>query len=103
MWKNVSNLYFPVDTCSTLVILEEIQVNAINQNSLKYFCEQAPEYHIVAAGSLLGVALNREKSSFPVGKVDVTTMLVQKYAQHTKKAAPFENSLLIYLNMMFNL
>jgi len=37
---------------------------------LKYFCEDAPEYHIIAAGSLLGVAVNREKYSFPVGKVD---------------------------------
>jgi predicted AAA+ superfamily ATPase len=37
---------------------------------LKYFCEDAPQYHVVAAGSLLGVAVNREKYSFPVGKVD---------------------------------
>ena len=42
--------------------------------SLKYFCEKAPEYHIIAAGSLLGVALNREKYSFPVGKVDMMNM-----------------------------
>ncbi|MBR6049623.1 MAG: DUF4143 domain-containing protein, partial [Clostridia bacterium] len=42
--------------------------------SLKYFCEEAPEYHIIAAGSLLGVAVNREKYAFPVGKVDRYTM-----------------------------
>lgn len=39
--------------------------------SLKYFCEDAPDYHIIVAGSLLGVAVNRTKFSFPVGKVDM--------------------------------
>jgi predicted AAA+ superfamily ATPase len=42
--------------------------------SLKYFCELAPEYHVVVAGSLLGVAVNREAFSFPVGKVDIKTL-----------------------------
>ena len=42
--------------------------------SLKSFCEEAPEFHIVAAGSLLGVALNKEKFSYPVGKVDELSM-----------------------------
>ena len=42
--------------------------------SLKYFSEEAPEYHVMAAGSLLGVAMNREKYSFPVGKVQMLTM-----------------------------
>lgn len=42
--------------------------------SLKYFSEEAPEYHVMAAGSLLGVAVNREKYSFPVGKVQMLTM-----------------------------
>jgi predicted AAA+ superfamily ATPase len=42
--------------------------------SLKYFFEKEPDYHIIAAGSLLGVALNREKYSFPVGKVDMLTL-----------------------------
>jgi len=41
---------------------------------LKYFQEQAPEYHIIVAGSLLGVAVNRENFSFPVGKVDIKTL-----------------------------
>jgi len=53
----------------TLLFLDEIQANERALTSLKYFCEQAPQYHIVAAGSLLGVAVNREKYSFPVGKV----------------------------------
>lgn len=42
--------------------------------SLKYFCEDAPDYHIIVAGSLLGVAVNRAKFSFPVGKVDMKTL-----------------------------
>ena len=53
----------------TLLFLDEIQANERALTSLKYFCEQAPQYHVVAAGSLLGVAVNREKYSFPVGKV----------------------------------
>ena len=55
----------------TLVILDEIQSCERAVTSLKYFCEEAPEYHIAAAGSLLGVAINRNQTSFPVGKVNV--------------------------------
>jgi predicted AAA+ superfamily ATPase len=62
---------FPGDT---LIIFDEIQSCERALTSLKYFCENAPEYHIVAAGSLLGVATNREKYSFPVGKVDMLTL-----------------------------
>lgn len=58
----------------TLIVLDEIQLCERALASLKYFCEQAPEYHIIAAGSLLGVAVNREKFSFPVGKVDFLDM-----------------------------
>lgn len=58
----------------TLIIFDEIQASERALLSLKYFCEKAPQYHIIAAGSLLGVALNREKYSFPVGKVDMLTM-----------------------------
>ena len=53
----------------TLLFLDEIQASERALTSLKYFCEQAPQYYVIAAGSLLGVALNREKYSFPVGKV----------------------------------
>ena len=53
----------------TLMIFDEIQECGSAITSLKYFYEDAPEYHIVSAGSLLGVALKKE-SSFPVGKVD---------------------------------
>jgi len=58
----------------TLIIFDEIQSAERVLTSLKYFCEQAPQYHIAAAGSLLGVAVNREKYSYPVGKVDTITL-----------------------------
>jgi predicted AAA+ superfamily ATPase len=54
---------------STLIIFDEIQEAPAALTSLKYFYEDAPEYHVIAAGSLLGVALN-QNISFPVGKVD---------------------------------
>lgn len=54
---------------NTLLIFDEIQEVPKALTSLKYFCENAPEYAIVAAGSLLGVAMH-EGTSFPVGKVD---------------------------------
>lgn len=58
----------------TLIIFDEVQMCERALTSLKYFCEEAPEYHIIVAGSLLGVAVNREKFSFPVGKVDMKTL-----------------------------
>lgn len=58
----------------TLIVFDEIQLCERAVASLKYFCEEAPEYHVVAAGSLLGVAVNRSKFAFPVGKVDRYTM-----------------------------
>ena len=53
----------------TLVILDEIQEAPAALTALKYFCEEAPEYHIVAAGSLLGIEIH-SGTGFPVGKVD---------------------------------
>lgn len=58
----------------TLIVFDEIQLCERALTSLKYFYEEAPEYHIIVAGSLLGVAVNREKYSFPVGKVDIQTL-----------------------------
>ncbi len=58
-----------IDADHTLIIFDEIQEVPKALSSLKYFCENAPEYHIVCAGSLLGIALH-EGTSFPVGKVD---------------------------------
>ncbi|MCR5201591.1 MAG: ATP-binding protein [Lachnospiraceae bacterium] len=53
----------------TLIILDEIQEVPLGITSLKYFCEEAPEYHIIVAGSLLGIGLHKG-TGFPVGKVD---------------------------------
>jgi predicted AAA+ superfamily ATPase len=58
----------------TLIIFDEIQACERALTSLKYFCENAPGYHVMAAGSLLGVAINRDKYSFPVGKADMLTL-----------------------------
>ena len=58
----------------TLIIFDEVQLCERALTSLKYFCEDAPGYHIIVAGSLLGVAVNRDKFSFPVGKVDMKTL-----------------------------
>lgn len=54
---------------NTLIIFDEIQEVPRALSSLKYFCENAPKFHIMCAGSLLGIALH-EGTSFPVGKVD---------------------------------
>ena len=58
----------------TLIVFDEVQLCERALTSLKYFCENAPDYHIIVAGSLLGVAVNRTKFSFPVGKVDIKTL-----------------------------
>jgi len=58
-----------IEAKNTLLIFDEIQEIEKGLTSLKYFYEQAPEYFIIAAGSLLGVSMQKE-SSFPVGKVD---------------------------------
>ncbi|WP_346866989.1 MULTISPECIES: ATP-binding protein [unclassified Clostridium] len=58
----------------TLIFFDEIQACERALTSLKYFNENANGYHIIAAGSLLGVAVNRVQYSFPVGKVDIKTL-----------------------------
>ena len=58
-----------IDPENTLIIFDEVQEVPKALSSLKYFCEEAPEYHIVCAGSLLGIALH-DGTSFPVGKVE---------------------------------
>ncbi len=58
----------------TLIFFDEIQANERALTSLKYFYEEAPEYHVIAAGSLLGIAINRKNYSFPVGKVQMINM-----------------------------
>ncbi|MBQ9180898.1 ATP-binding protein [Candidatus Saccharibacteria bacterium] len=58
-----------IEPNNTLIILDEIQECPRALESLKYFCENAPDYHVAVAGSLLGVALHGGQASFPVGKV----------------------------------
>ncbi|MCK9325740.1 MAG: AAA family ATPase [Bacteroidales bacterium] len=53
----------------TLIVFDEIQSAERGVTSLKYFCEKAPQYHVIAADSLLGMGLHSQVS-FPVGKVD---------------------------------
>lgn len=64
----------PLEPEKTLIIFDEIQECEEAMNSLKYFCENAPDYHIIAAGSLLGVAVKRKHMKMPVGKVSVFQM-----------------------------
>lgn len=63
-----------IDKDNTLIFFDEIQKNTRALTSLKYFCEEASEYHIIGAGSLLGVHINKKDFSFPVGKVDFLTL-----------------------------
>ena len=63
----------------TLLILDEIQACPRAITSLKYFCENQPDLHVVAAGSLLGVAIGKENISFPVGKVNRITMFPMSF------------------------
>lgn len=63
----------PIEKESTLIIFDEIQLGPNALTALKYFAENGPEYHVTAAGSLLGVLLAKP-ASFPVGKVDFLTI-----------------------------
>lgn len=82
-----------ISPSTTLIIFDEIQECNEALNSLKYFCEDAPEYSIVCAGSLLGVALNRAGASFPVGKVDFMNLYPVSFAEYLRAAdAPLYHS-----------
>jgi len=65
----------------TLVVFDEIQDCPRAIQSLKYFCENMPELHLIAVGSLLGVALRKEGISFPVGKVDRLEMYPMSFEE----------------------
>lgn len=64
----------------TLVILDEIQELKRGLHSLKYFYEKSPQYHVMVAGSLLGITLGRGES-FPVGKVDMLHMYPMNFSE----------------------
>lgn len=108
----------------TLIIFDEIQYCPKALTSLKYFNEEANDYHIIATGSLLGVSLNRGSYSFPVGKVQFMTMapmdfeeflLAQNenyevlideikrcYAENSPLAKPFHNEAMdLYKSYLF--
>ena len=64
----------------TLIILDEIQETPLGITALKYFCEDAPQYHIIVAGSLLGISFHGG-SGFPVGKVDRLNMYPMTFSE----------------------
>ena len=66
---------------NSLIFFDEIQVSEEAISSLKYFYEQRPEYHIIAAGSLLGVSVGKERS-FPVGKVNFMNMFPMNFNEY---------------------
>ena len=69
-----------IEASSTLLIFDEIQEAEKGLTALKYFQEQAPEYYIIAAGSLLGVSIQKN-ASFPVGKVDFLRLYPLSFAE----------------------
>jgi predicted AAA+ superfamily ATPase len=77
----------PILPGHTLIIFDEIQECNKALNSLKYFCEEAPEYHVLAAGSLLGVSLSRG-DSFPVGKVEFLRMYPVSFREFLHQDSP---------------
>lgn len=72
--------HIDITPMDTLVIIDEIQEYPRALTALKYFCEDAPEYHIAVAGSLLGVTLHRGVS-FPVGKVDILQLYPMTFSE----------------------
>lgn len=93
--KQLSYLYGKsINPQTTLIIFDEIQECKPALNSLKYFCEQTPEYAIVCAGSLLGVSMARG-GSFPVGKVNHLNLYPLNFAEFLQIA---DKSMYDYLN-----
>ncbi len=64
----------------TLILLDEIQACPKAITALKYFCEEAPEYHIASAGSLIGISISKP-NSYPVGKVNVKTLYPMSFKE----------------------
>lgn len=74
----------PIEAGKTLILFDEVQECEEALNSLKYFCEDAPQYHVIAAGSLLGVAVRRRKMTVPVGKVRVLKMYPLTFREYLR-------------------
>jgi len=79
---------------NTLIVFDEVQEVPRALTSLKYFCENAPQYHIIAAGSTLGVALH-PGTSFPVGKVSFLDLYPMSFAEFMQAMGKEE-----YLNLL---
>ena len=86
-----------IEAKNTLIFFDEIQAVPEAITSLKYFYEQAPEYHLISAGSLLGVQVGKV-SSFPVGKVNFLTLYPMSFIEYLN--AIREEPLLDHLNKM---
>jgi uncharacterized protein len=82
---------------TTLVFFDEIQACPRALTSLKYFCEQAPQVHVVAAGSLLGVSVGKT-SSFPVGKVNFLTLYPLSFLEFAEALGEHHVSALLRSN-----
>ncbi len=82
IFENIS-LYFgrKITSANTLIFFDEIQAVPRVLTSLKYFYEEAPKYHIIAAGSLLGVSIGKQ-SSFPVGKVNFMMLHPMSFVEY---------------------
>lgn len=78
----------PLVEGKTLIIFDEIQECEEAFNSLKYFCEDAPGFHVMAAGSLLGVAVRKRRMTVPVGKVKVMRMYPLNFREFLRASAP---------------
>ncbi|RRF93219.1 MAG: ATP-binding protein [Coriobacteriaceae bacterium] len=72
---------------TTLLAFDEIQEAPRGLTSLKYFCEQAHEYHVIAAGSYIGIAMRRQGESFPVGKVDQLVLHPMDFEEYVRARA----------------
>ena len=86
-----------IEVENTLIILDEIQENPRALKALKYFNEKANEYHIIAAGSLLGIAMHQE-TSFPVGKVNFIDLKPLNFIEFLKALKEEELSKIIEKN-----
>ena len=81
--RELGSLYFgyPIEAGRTILIFDEIQECPKAITSLKYFCEDLPELHVMCAGSLLGVEIKRQSVSFPVGKIDRLQMFPMSFEE----------------------
>ena len=99
--KNIEGLLaLDINIDNTIIFIDEIQVSERAISSLKYFCESEKNYKVVVAGSLLGVKVNRFKSSFPVGKVWIDYLYPMDFEEFL--LAIRENKLLDLIKESYN-